>query len=163
MWEMKVTWNREKDQHVPFIKDVIFPILKHLLHIRLRSIQAYSCSSSSKMDFVVFCLVVLVSAQLFYHFYSLLNILATRFRREPPPPATTTAATITKSSDQGTPSSKDSWITPLNKLYDTLWWDETRDPRKKGFCLVCNQSLLMLCYCLPSNFNHGWLLLIWAS
>ncbi|QCE04844.1 hypothetical protein DEO72_LG8g2885 [Vigna unguiculata] len=59
------------------------------------------------MDFIVFILVVLVSAQLFYHFYSLLNILATRFRRDPPPTATATAAT-TKSSDQVTPSSKDS-------------------------------------------------------
>ncbi|KAG5009672.1 hypothetical protein JHK82_018300 [Glycine max] len=58
------------------------------------------------MDFVVLCLIVLVSAQLFYHFYSLINIFVTRFGRNPPP--TTATATATKSSDQDAPSSKDS-------------------------------------------------------
>ncbi|KAH1069428.1 hypothetical protein HKD37_03G007604 [Glycine soja] len=61
------------------------------------------------MDFVVLCLIVLVSAQLFYHFYSLINIFVTRFgRNPPPPPPPTTTAAAAKSSDQDAPSSKDS-------------------------------------------------------
>ncbi|KAL2319850.1 hypothetical protein Fmac_028819 [Flemingia macrophylla] len=57
------------------------------------------------MDFVVLCLIVLVSAQLFYHFYSLINIFVTRFTRDPLPPPPPPPPS---DQDKDKPSSKDS-------------------------------------------------------